>query len=257
VFGRFFSALFGTLPDSSCELERGRVCVLRSKLQVRSQPIATCNPPGAGRTGGAAPHMHPCFGNGNSLLPTELHVRSTLRPRILEYCNRLRPFPTTSTCRTVNVRFSSFCFVLGKNHRAGSCPPANLIHFLPSPKMSSHSTALFSGDNPILTKYAFGSIIPISVFLVVDRILGIKTSDAEPQFLRSRVPYFGHVIGIIRKGVDYYDEMTQVASNAAKTRLMVVQCEAWKIDLQSSNASRTFVCREFIGTHQINRKGLS
>jgi hypothetical protein len=88
--------------------------------------------------------------------------------------------------------------------------------------MSSHSTALLSGDNPILTKYAFGSIILIFLFLVVDRILGIKTSDAEPQFLRPRVPYFGHVIGIIRKGVDYYDEMTQVTLDTAKTRLIDV-----------------------------------
>lgn len=47
------------------------------------------------------------------------------------------------------------------------------------------------------------------LFLIVDRIIGIKQSDAEPHFLPSGVPYIGHVIGIIRRGVDYYDEMTE------------------------------------------------
>ena len=82
--------------------------------------------------------------------------------------------------------------------------------------MHSNSTVLQSGDHSILIQYA---LIPILVlillFLAVDRILGIKPSDAEPYFLPSGVPYFGHIIGIIRKGVDYYDEMTQVAFHNA------------------------------------------
>ena len=53
------------------------------------------------------------------------------------------------------------------------------------------------------------------LFLIVDRILGIKRSHAEPYFLPSGVPYIGHVIGIIRRGVNYYDEMTQVTLLAA------------------------------------------
>ena len=77
--------------------------------------------------------------------------------------------------------------------------------------MYSNPTVLLSGDYSILMQYALSSILVlILLLLVVDKTLGIKPSDAEPHFLPSGVPYFGHVIGIIRRGVDYYDEMTQV-----------------------------------------------
>lgn len=66
----------------------------------------------------------------------------------------------------------------------------------------------------------------ILLFLVVNRILGIKPSDAEPHFIPSCVPYFGHIIGIIRRGVDYHDEMTQVTFDTTPTRLMEVPVQS-------------------------------
>ena len=61
-----------------------------------------------------------------------------------------------------------------------------------------------------------GSLMPwllsiaaiFAIGALIDRLLGIKKLDLEPPFLPSKIPYFGHAIGIVRKGVPYYESLT-------------------------------------------------
>lgn len=78
--------------------------------------------------------------------------------------------------------------------------------------MFSNLGDLLSGGptSPIIQYGLISISVLILLSVVVDRILGVKPLDAEPHFLPPGIPYFGHIVGIIRKGVDYYDELTQV-----------------------------------------------
>lgn len=63
------------------------------------------------------------------------------------------------------------------------------------------------GQSSSLQPCVLSFIVLSAVYLLVDWTFGVKPIQAEPRFLPSRIPYFGHLINIIRKGVDYYEEL--------------------------------------------------
>ncbi|KAK2606345.1 hypothetical protein QQS21_003276 [Conoideocrella luteorostrata] len=57
------------------------------------------------------------------------------------------------------------------------------------------------------SQLALSSVVLLVVYLLIDYMFGVKPAQAEPRFLPSRIPYFGHLINIICKGVNYYEEL--------------------------------------------------
>jgi hypothetical protein len=62
-----------------------------------------------------------------------------------------------------------------------------------------------------LQKAVVGVAVVGILLLVLDRFFGLKHDAREPPLVPQRIPYFGHLIGLISRGTNYYAETTYVS----------------------------------------------
>lgn len=59
------------------------------------------------------------------------------------------------------------------------------------------------------TSFVLAAILGIatSLFMIIAFFFHIERDSREPPFIPQTIPYIGHLIGIIRKGGSYYDQV--------------------------------------------------
>ena len=71
------------------------------------------------------------------------------------------------------------------------------------PTLSLHIMMEF-GVNLTLMAVLFASL---ATYLVIAQIISPKYDKTEPPLIPSKIPIFGHLIGLVRKGQSYYTQL--------------------------------------------------
>lgn len=68
--------------------------------------------------------------------------------------------------------------------------------------------SLGDGFSVLLQGYTFSIILAITaVLLIIRQRLSLQLDPREPPILKPRIPYIGHIIGMIRQHCVYFDEL--------------------------------------------------
>ncbi len=65
-------------------------------------------------------------------------------------------------------------------------------------------------DIKTIGPFVVGVVLLLGLARLVENVLGIQKDSTEPPFIPSKIPYFGHLYFIIRRGVSYYANLTCV-----------------------------------------------
>lgn len=52
-----------------------------------------------------------------------------------------------------------------------------------------------------------GSIALGLMLLLLNKFVGVKSHENEPPFIPTLIPYFGHLLGVIKNGTSYYEKI--------------------------------------------------
>lgn len=61
-----------------------------------------------------------------------------------------------------------------------------------------------------------------ALFFVLEYFMGIRLDRKEPPLIPSRIPYVGHIIGLIRNGTRYYAKMRYELFRIVTKQLLLI-----------------------------------
>lgn len=70
-----------------------------------------------------------------------------------------------------------------------------------------------------ISPFVVGIVVLLGLGRLIENVLGIQKHGSEPPFIPSKIPYFGHLYLIIRRGVSYYAELTYVLHSSDPTTM--------------------------------------
>jgi hypothetical protein len=72
------------------------------------------------------------------------------------------------------------------------------------------SSAIVMDNMTAIGPFVVGVVVLLGLGRLIQNVLGIQKDGSEPPFIPSKIPYFGHLYFIIRRGVSYYADLTFV-----------------------------------------------